>query len=112
VTASGTVSPGSVTLGTRAFDDARPEPPTWNPAVVQPDGSVALSWSSPVTDLRSRVERRFPDSTAWESRTRWLERGDYAFTDTDRVPGVQFVYRLRVMDTNGKVNNTFIELTA
>jgi hypothetical protein len=96
----------------RAFDDSRPGPPTWNPPTIpMTNDQIALSWSSSILDLRCLVQRRIVSTAAWENISNWLAKGLYGFTDYDRNPSVQYDYRLLVMDSEGKINNTYNELT-
>jgi len=95
----------------RAYDNSRPAPPTWSPAVPNAGNAVVLTWTSPTADLRCLVERRPADSPTWEQLGGWLARGVYTQTDDRRAPGEQYVYRLRVLSADGRSNNTFNELT-
>lgn len=109
----GNVSVPSPAVTGRAFDDSRPAPPTWNPAVAvgtTPD-EITLSWSSAIADLRCLVQRRNASATLWENISNWLPRGTYTYSDRDRNPNLQYKYRLRVMDIAGKTNDTYNELT-
>jgi hypothetical protein len=97
----------------RAFDDTRPDPPTWEPAMpgTEPD-SLALSWTSPVTDLACLVQRSPTGAGDWSSISGWLERSTYTFTDSSRASGETYDYRLRVLDQQGRQNRAFGILTA
>lgn len=100
---AGNVSIPSPTLTGRAFDDSRPDPPTWNlPAPGATPDEIVLSWSSAILDLRCLVQRRRVGTTLWESVSTWLARGMYSYTDSDRSPILQYDYRLRVMDNAKK----------
>jgi hypothetical protein len=112
VDTAGNVSASSPVVTGRTFDDSRPAPPTWNPPEpgVNPN-EIALFWSSAILDLRCLVQRRLANSTIWESVSQWLPRGMYTYTDSDRIPGLQYDYRLRVMDSAGRSNNTYEQLT-
>jgi hypothetical protein len=110
---AGNLSAPTPVFAARAFDNARPPPPTWNPPGpgLGPD-DVALSWNSPIPNLRCLVQRRIHGAGLWEPASGWLARGAYAFTDTARTAGLSYDYRLRVMDDTGRTNNTYNELTA
>jgi len=109
---SDNVSKPSPVVAGRAYDNSRPEPPAWNPARPGelPD-SVVLSWTSPDPNLRCLVQRHIADAYTWENASGWLDRGVYIYIDENREPGVQYVYRLRVLDTAGKTNVMYNELT-
>jgi hypothetical protein len=108
----GIASLPSPAAASRAFDDARPAPPTWSTAEPGPaPNSIRLRWASAVPNLRSLVQRRIVDTALWENISGWLDAGVYAFVDSDRAAGLQYVYRLRVMDAAGKTNNEYNELT-
>lgn len=109
---AGNVSAPSAVAAGRAFDDLRPDPPTWNPPAVgtTPD-EIVLSWSSAISDLQCLVQRRLADTTFWENISNWLPRGAYSFSDNDRIRQISYAYRLRVMDNTGRTNNTYNELT-
>ena len=113
VDAAGNVSTPSATVTGRAFDDARPAPPSWNPTTsgTTPD-EITLSWSSPTSILRCMVQRRRAGATLWENASSWLPRGSYTYVDKGRNPSAKYNYRLRGMDAAGKINNTYDELTA
>lgn len=99
----------SATVSGCAFDDSRPDPPTWNPPAPMVNG-IVLSWSSTVSDLRCLVQRR--SAGAWENLSAWLERGVYSYEDNDRMIGMVYSYRIRVIDADGRSNHTFNELEA
>jgi hypothetical protein len=109
---AGNVSDSSQPLLARAFDDTRPPPPTWNAPVAGAGNAVRLSWTSPTADLRCLVQRHLVGATTWENASAWLPRGVYSYEDQSRLLGVQYVYRLRVLDTAGRTNNAYAELTA
>jgi hypothetical protein len=109
----GNTSNPSPSSSARAFDDSRPTPPGWNPAV--PGGApdqVVLSWISSDPNLSCLVERSPLGLGQWQNASGWLARGTYAFTDTGRLTGTTYDYRLRVLDNRGQQNNTFSTLTA
>jgi hypothetical protein len=111
VDTAGNVSEPSTVAAARTFDDARPEPPTWNPPAPGPTpGLVVLSWASPVPDLACLVERRRPGTEKWEISSDWLPRGIYMFSDGDRSPAATFEYRLRILDRDGRLNRNFLTL--
>lgn len=113
VDTAGNVSTPSPVFPGRAFDDSRPAPPNWNaPAAGAAADEVMLSWSSTVADLRCLVQRRLTGTLLWENVSGWLARGTYSHTDRGRNPALQYDYRLRVMDSAGRANDTYNELTA
>lgn len=107
---AGNVSNPSQVLAARAFDESRPAPPIWNAPVPGAGNAMTLSWTSPIADLRCLVQRHIAGAATWENASTWLPRGVYTYDDQDRLPGLQYVYRLRVMDTAGRTNNTYNEL--
>jgi hypothetical protein len=110
---SGNVSSPSQPAVIRAYDDARPAPPNWNPPVPgATPPAIFLSWSAPEDDLRCLVQRRSDEFSDWESVSGWLPRGLYNYQDSQRQPGEQYQYRLRVLDRNGKTNSEHIQLNA
>ncbi len=108
---AGNVSNPSQALAARAFDESRPAPPAWNAPMAGPGNAVTLSWTSPIAGLRCLVQRHIAGAAIWENASTWLPRGVYTYDDQDRLPGLQYVYRLRVMDADGRTNNTYQELT-
>lgn len=109
---AGNVSAPSAVASGRAFDDSRPDPPTWNlPAAGASPEEIVLSWSSAILDLRGLVQRRIAGTTLWENVSNWLPRGMYTYTDSDRNPNLKYDYRLRVMDNTGRINTRYNELT-
>jgi len=109
--ASGNLSEASAVVVGQVIDDQRPEPPAWNPPVPGPTPeSIVLSWTSPITDLSCLVQRRRSGEERWRNSSAWLARGIYTFTDSDRVPGAVYQYRLRAMDRGGRLNRDFLIL--
>lgn len=109
--ASGNASPPSAVVSGRAFDDSRPAPPTWEPpAAGAAPNSVVLSWSSTLSDLRCMVQRRHVAVSVWENLSGWLARGVYGYVDAGRKAGALYVYRVRVLDADGRGNEAFNEL--
>lgn len=109
---TGNESLPTAVVAARAFDDSRPEPPVWSPAVTDPvTGVVTLRWTHPDSSLRCLVQAQISGGGPWENLSRWLTRGQYQFDHGGRTPGLNYVYRLRVMDSNGKTNGRHIELT-
>lgn len=101
----GNVSAPSAAVQGRAYDDARPAPPTR--PLPQPGptvGSLVLSWTSANSDLRCLVQRRPAEAPEgkWISLSGWLPRGEYTYTDANRRPGASYDYRLRAMDSEGR----------
>ena len=97
----------------RAFDDERPDPPTWNsPTSGTEENSLILAWASPVRDLNCLVQRSLAGVNQWENVSGWLGRGTYSFTDTNRSAGETYDYRLRVLDKKGRQNRIFNILNA
>jgi hypothetical protein len=103
--------PSSPVAG-RALDTRFPPPPVWNPprAGAAPN-ELTLSWRSPIPNLRCLVQRHPFGSALWEEITPWLARGNYSYTDSARIPGVTYVYRIKVMDSAGLTNCDFLEQT-
>jgi len=108
---AGNASDSSQLLMTRAFDDSRPAPPTWSTPIPWTSGGIQLRWTSPSTDLRCLVQRHIAGAITWENASSWLPRGVYTYNDQNRLLGLDYVYRLRVMDTAGRTNNAYTELT-
>jgi hypothetical protein len=109
-TAASTTSPARESVASRlvalsAFDDTRPAPPTWN--TPQPQGqALLLGWTTTKTTLRNfLVQRRQPPSTDWQSISGWLPANARSFLDQTRSAGIQYEYRLLVIDQNGRRNN-------
>lgn len=99
-------------ISVKVFDSSPPEPSTWNsPEPGDTPGAIVLSWESPISNLRCLVQRRLERSITWENASGWLPRGQYTYVDNDRITGLRYVYRLRVMDAKGKTNDTYNELT-
>jgi hypothetical protein len=110
-TASNVSTPSPIVEG-RAFDDSRPDPPTWKkPSPGPTPNSVQLSWMSPITNLACLVQRRIAATGEWENVSVWLARGLYTYEDQDRRTGRTYAYRVRVIDAAGRNNKTFNELT-
>ncbi len=108
---AGNESLPTAVISARAFDEARPQPPDWLTPAPPSGGVVALAWTASDPGLRCLVQRRFPDENEWENRSGWLARGVYAFDDRGRITNQPYVYRLRVLDTAGRNNSTFHELS-
>lgn len=110
---AGNQSAPSAAVAGRAFDDSRPPHPTWDPVTPGPSpNSVVLSWSSPVPDLRCLVQRRVSGTEVWENASPWLQRGVYTYTDENGTPGLQYDYRLQVLDSRGRQNDAYDMLTS
>ncbi len=56
------------------------------------------------------MQLRFADGGAWENLGGWLPRGTYEVEHQDRIDGATYVYRLRVLDRDGRSNGRFNEL--
>ena len=98
-------------VAARAFDDARPDPPVWNAAAIDPNTNAAsLSWTSGDPELRCLVQR-YAEGIGWEVVSPWLERGVFAFVDQRRGSDAPHRYRLRVMDAKGRLNRAYNELS-
>jgi hypothetical protein len=97
----------------RAFDDARPEPPAWGAPTETPDG-LLLNFTPAHPSHRSLIQRRDVESLtqAWANLSPWLAAGTHQWNDNTREEGRTYVYRIRVLDQSGKINNNFNELTA
>ncbi|HVS00358.1 MAG TPA: hypothetical protein VMW27_27275, partial [Thermoanaerobaculia bacterium] len=112
VDAAGNLSEASAAVAARAYDDARPDPPKWNtPVPGATPNSVVLSWTSPVPHLTCLVQRQSPGFPEWEDVSAWLSIGVYTYSDSRRLSGVRYTYRLKVRDASGKVNRGFINQT-
>lgn len=112
VDAEGNVSVPSLPVAARAFDSERPAHPVWSATAPGPNpGDLILSWLSDDASLRCLVQRRAQSSTTWESLGSWLPRGVFTYLDTTRTAGVQYDYRLRVMDSSGVLNDSYNQLT-
>ena len=100
----------STVIALSAFEDARPAPPVWGPA--QPQGTALnLTWTTTETSLRNvLVQRRLPPGTDWQSISGWLPATARSFLDQTRSAGVQYEYRLLVIDQNGRRNKQDIIL--
>jgi hypothetical protein len=107
---AGNASDSSQLLVARAFDDLRPAPPSWSTPAPGSGGTIQLRWLSPIADLRCLVQRHIAGATTWENASSWLPRGVYSYNDQNRLLGLHYVYRLRVMDTAGRTNNAYTEL--
>jgi hypothetical protein len=105
---AGNESAPSPAIAGRAYDDSRPDPPTWDP----PGADGALSWTAADPDLACLVERQIDGAQAWEPLSGWLPRGRYEYADTTRVAGLTYRYRLRVRDTRGRGNRDFASVSA
>jgi hypothetical protein len=106
-----TSRPTDVLVG-RAYDDSGPAHPTWQPTQPGPAlNSIILTWASAVPNLTCLLQRSSAGGTDWQNMSGWLPRGVYAFTDTTRVPGGLYSYRLLVLDPAGKANSEFTLLT-
>ncbi len=109
---AGNMSMPSSVVQARAYDDLRPAPPVWNAAVADAlTSAVTLSWTASDAYVRCLLQRRHIEETTWSNASGWLPRGTYTYTDMERAPGQQYIYRLRVMDTFGRLNRDFNEFT-
>lgn len=109
----GNASDASRVLIGRAFDESRPNPPSWNPPVAESTSDVVmLSWTSSEANLACLVQRKVTATKEWKDLSVWLPRGTYKFTDQKRKSNVTYDYRLRVLDVRGRTNNDFIVITA
>jgi hypothetical protein len=89
-----------------AFDDSHPPIPVWKAPGIEADSeSVVLSWGVESSNLLALVLRRSSSETAWEDLTGWLPAGTDSFTDR-RVGVGSYIYRLIVMDREGRVSKT------
>ncbi len=78
-----------------------------------PDGetnAVTLTWVSEDVDLRCLVQLH-TEGLGWEAISGWLERGVFVFEHRDRELDTTYRYRLRVMDTKGRINRDHNELS-
>jgi hypothetical protein len=108
---SGNASFASATILARAFDDERPDPPSWGTATVTGD-EAKLTFTLASTSHRPLIQRR--DAAAypptWKNLTQWLPAGTAQWTDATRSPSRDYVYRIRVQDVRSRVNRRFVEL--
>jgi len=105
-------SPPSRVATLTAFDDTRPAPPVWGTPQDAGGGKLRLRWTLTNATLRVLVQRRPVGATEWSNASPWLDRGTLEFVDASRASGVQYQYRLLVMDTSGRQNNQFSVITA
>ena len=111
VDVAGNVSLPSPALPVRAFDDSSVAPPTWNSSSIDPQsGVLTLNWFASDNNLSCLIQRRLKDSSAWENLSGWLPRGLYTFNDSQREEDEQYHYRLRVLNNEGKMNKSHIEI--
>jgi len=68
---------------------------------------IVLSWTSPDPGLTCLVERSPQSADTWAGISRWIRRGLYTYTDLNRDMGALYDYRLRVLDRDGRQNDTF-----
>lgn len=100
---AGNVSAPSRPASGRAFDDSHPPIPTWKePVIGVGNSSVLLSWMVESSDLQALILRRSPPETDWGRLTEWLPAGTDMYTD--RVEGSVYMYRLLVMDRDGRIS--------
>ena len=91
-----------------AFDDIRPSPPIWNqPIFDRTSNTVTLSWIASAEILSCLVQRKTLGSLVWESVSRWLQHSVTSYTDSTRIRGLTYDYRLIVKNTEGKSNNNY-----
>ncbi len=97
----------------RAFDNSRPQPPTWGTPTPTPHGLV-LTFTAADPSHRILIQRRHADAfpQVWTNLTGWLAPGVHQWTDNTREAEQTYMYRVRVFDQHGKTNNTFNELVA
>ena len=109
----GNVSEPSASAAVRAYDDARPDPPTWNPTTVDAQtGEATLSWRLAAPDHRSLVQRRAVGETDWTNLTGWLDVGGDSASDARRTIGEQYDYRVLVVADDGRQNDQYNVETA
>jgi hypothetical protein len=105
---SGNLSVPTPALSGTTYDDSRPAPPSWNtPAAGENPGETQLSWTSPDPNLSCMVKRSPAGLGQWQNASGWLARGTYIYTDATRTPSVTYDYRLLVLDSRGRQNNSF-----
>lgn len=111
VDTNGNVSEPTRTLQCRAIDTAVPVPPTWEVPQAGPEpDTVLLAWLHADENLTCLVQRREANTVDWLNLTGWLPRGEYVCMDSLRAAGIQYEYRLLVMDLAGRVNTEFEQL--
>ncbi|HEY3384744.1 MAG TPA: hypothetical protein VGK32_23530 [Vicinamibacterales bacterium] len=107
---SGNASEASASLLARAYDDERPDPPQWG-ATTTVGNDVRLTFVLADPTHRPLVQRCDADAylPAWNNLTSWLPAGTGEWTDSTRVPGRDYLYRVRVQDDRQRVNRLFVE---
>ncbi len=111
IDATGNVSAPSRPASGRAFDDSHPPIPVWKAPVVDVDSNtVVLSWVFESSNLQALVSRRSSSETTWENLTGWLPAGTDTFMDRGVGIGL-WMYRLVVMDPNGRISKAEQDLT-
>ena len=107
---SNTSQPSPVVVA-RAFDDSQPEPPAWGPPVASPTG-LLLNFTPAQPSHRCLIQRRESEilSDEWINLTPWLAAGTRQRNDNTREVGRTYIYRIRVFDQDGRINNNFNEL--
>ena len=109
---AGNVSEPTSPVSGRAFDDGRPDSPTWEASKLDiSSGALSLHWSSPIADLTCLVQRSSTGSSEWKNLSGWLKRGIYTYIDSGRNSGEVYDYRLRVLDPSGRQNKISNVLT-
>lgn len=108
----GNESPPSKSVIGRAYDDAHPDPPDWNPAVPGSGSDLVLSWTSAEPFLMCLVQRSLAGAGQWATFGGWQPRGSYTLDDTTRADSTQYDYRVLVLDEQGRRNTVFNILTA
>lgn len=94
----------------KALNEYSPNPPRWISPVLQ-GRNVILSWETTNPNIRCLIQRRLDFFPEWENLSGWLNRGQNSFLDDSRETGRTYVYRIRIMDENGKINYVFSEIT-
>lgn len=103
----GNASAPSAPLKARAYDEGKPAPPTWGEGKATPTGMI-LTWTLADLAQRTLVQRQDPlvYPPRWERITQWLPAGTQQASDSTRVAGRTYVYRLRVQDAQGRLAGT------
>jgi hypothetical protein len=93
----------------QSYDDTRPNPPEWGPA-IDTDVGLQLNWTLADPSQKTLVQRHDPTSYLdWTNLTTWLPIGTQSTVDTQRVIGRVYTYRIFVKDQSDRTNREFRE---
>jgi hypothetical protein len=89
------------------FDNRIPEPPEWVAAHWNAARTgIVLAWT-PGSDGEHLVQRLTPPRAGWSSVTDWMPATTAAFTDGTADLAREQLYRIRVRDARGALNDRF-----